>query len=97
VSIDPGYEGWCTDPYAKHDARWMSQGSPTKLVRDGTVESYDDPPNEPYTRDPEPIESSVASNPDDLCRADEAEAGEPYDADKARRAAMDVFDQTAGE
>ena len=33
-------EGWCTDPYARHEARWMSRGVPTRLVRDGTVESH---------------------------------------------------------
>jgi hypothetical protein len=38
-------EGWYTDPYGLHDARWMSMGEPTKLVRDGDVESYQDPPD----------------------------------------------------
>jgi hypothetical protein len=96
MATHSGYEGWYTDPYARHDARWMSQGSPTRLVRDGTVESYDDPPAGPYVQAPELIESPESSNPDDLRRADEAEAGEPYDADKARRAALDAFDQTSG-
>jgi hypothetical protein len=86
MTANSGYEGWYTDPYAKHDARWMSQGSPTRLVRDGTVETYDDPPSGPYVRVPEPIESSRPSGADDLRRADEAEAGEPYDADDLRRA-----------
>ncbi len=96
MSANSRYEGWYTDPYAMHDARWMSQGSPTRLVRDGTVESYDDPPSEPYVRAPEPIEYPGSSDPADLRRADEAEAGEPYDSAKARRAALDAFDQTSG-
>jgi hypothetical protein len=50
-------EGWCTDPYAQHEARWMSDGIPTKLVRDGDTTSYDKPPDGPFLRDPEPIES----------------------------------------
>ena len=44
--IDEHGEGWYTDPYGRHEARWISAGSPTKLVRDGAVESYDDPPDE---------------------------------------------------
>jgi hypothetical protein len=40
-------EGWCTDPFERHEARWMSDGTPTKLVRDGEVESYDPPDEEP--------------------------------------------------
>ena len=43
---DAHEEGWYTDPFAWHDARWMSAGTPTKLVRDGDVESYEDPPDE---------------------------------------------------
>ena len=45
-------EGWCTDPFGRHEARWLSQGTPTKLVRDGGVESYDDPPDEEPTHEP---------------------------------------------
>ncbi len=43
-------EGWYTDPFGRHDARWMSAGRPTKLVRDGDDESYDDPPDEPWSQ-----------------------------------------------
>ena len=38
------FEGWFTDPYGIHEARWLSDGRPTKLVRDGGVESHDEPP-----------------------------------------------------
>lgn len=38
-------EGWYTDPYGLHEARWMSMGKPTKLVRDGELESYDELPD----------------------------------------------------
>ena len=37
-----GEEGWCTDPFGRHEARWLSFGKPTKLVRDGGVETYDE-------------------------------------------------------
>lgn len=36
--------GWFKDPYGRHEARWMSGSTPTSLVRDGTVESTDPPP-----------------------------------------------------
>lgn len=47
---DEQEEGWYTDPYGRHEARWMSAGSPTKLVRDSGVESYDHPPDEEPSR-----------------------------------------------
>jgi hypothetical protein len=62
-------EGWYHDPYGLHDARWFSDGRPTKLVRDGSEESYDDPPHEPPTGRPEPIEAR--GRRDDLHRAGE--------------------------
>ncbi len=37
-------QGWYRDPFGRHDDRYFSAGTPTKLVRDGTVESYDPPP-----------------------------------------------------
>jgi hypothetical protein len=40
--LSPG-EGWCPDPFGRHQSRWMSAGSPTSLVRDDGVESHDDP------------------------------------------------------
>jgi hypothetical protein len=37
-------QGWYQDPSGLHDARYFSAGHPTRLVRDGNVESYDEPP-----------------------------------------------------
>ena len=37
-------EGWFVDPFGRHEARWLSDGRPTQLVRDGGVESNDEPP-----------------------------------------------------
>lgn len=34
-------EGWCADPFGLHEARWLSGGTPTALVRDHGVESLD--------------------------------------------------------
>jgi hypothetical protein len=63
-------EGWFTDPFGRHEARWLSFGTPTKLVRDGDVESYDEPPEEEPTSVPERIEHEAAANDGaDLIRA----------------------------
>jgi hypothetical protein len=91
MTANSGETGWFTDPFSRHDARWMSQGSPTKLVRDGDIESYDDPPEEPYARTPGPVELP-GSGPR---RADDP-GGEPYDPKRARRAVQDVFNETSG-
>jgi hypothetical protein len=40
VATNPA-EGWCQDPFGVQEHRWMSQGRPAKLVRDGGTESYD--------------------------------------------------------
>jgi len=69
------HEGWFTDPFGRHEARWLSDGTPTKLVRDGSLESYDDPPDEEPTHEPQRIVVEVP--PDggaDLRRADAAES-----------------------
>jgi hypothetical protein len=63
-------EGWFTDPFGRHEARWLSFGKPTKLVRDGAVEAYDEPPDEEPTNPPERIEPQVEANDGaDLIRA----------------------------
>jgi hypothetical protein len=38
-------QGWCADPFQLHEERYFSSGRPTKLVRDGKLESYEDPPS----------------------------------------------------
>jgi serine/threonine protein kinase HipA of HipAB toxin-antitoxin module len=50
----------------------MSSGTPTKLVRDDKVESYDDPPDEPWNETPVRIEGEP-TDASDLRRADDAE------------------------
>jgi hypothetical protein len=41
-------EGWFEDPYRLHQYRWFSKGKPSKLVRDGQIETEDAPPDMPY-------------------------------------------------
>jgi hypothetical protein len=49
-----GRQGWAADPFQLHEARYFSAGRPTKLVRDGTIETYDDPPSPPPNPHPTP-------------------------------------------
>jgi hypothetical protein len=94
--MDEELEGWYTDPYGRHEARWMSQGAATRLVRDGDVEGSDPVDNSPFTSPPVRIEGHPVTDGSDLLRADDAEREEPFDSEKAVRAAWDVFDQTRG-
>ena len=86
-------EGWYRDPYQIHDDRWMSAGRPTRLVRDGPTESYDEPPDLPL---PDVLVPAGAAGDEpgsgsDLRRADEACDEPPYSAQKARRVVFDYF------
>jgi hypothetical protein len=89
-------EGWYTDPYARHEARWISQGTPTNLVRDGKIEGTDSVTDEPFQVKPVRIEGDGVEPRDgsDMRRADDAELEAPYDARRAARSAWDAFDQT---
>lgn len=92
---EQNFEGWFTDPYAVHEARWFSDGRPTKLVRDGTVESYDEPPQGPPSLVPERLEADPsAANGHDLVRADDAEQTDPYDSPSQAMEALDSFAQS---
>jgi hypothetical protein len=94
--MDETMEGWYTDPYERHESRWMSQGTPTRLVRDGTVEGNDPVADEPFKVTPVRIEGEGLYDASDLLRADDAEAQGPYDPDATVRAAWEAFDQSSG-
>jgi hypothetical protein len=49
-------EGWFTDPFGRHEARWLTDGVPTNRVRDGRTEASDPVPDEPFTVDPVRVE-----------------------------------------
>jgi len=68
-------EGWFTDPWGHHKARWISLGKATDLVRDGDVEAHDPPPDTPPTVTPAliPPEAPGQVGAGDLKRADDAE------------------------
>lgn len=98
-------EGWHTDPFGRHEARWLSAGAPTKLVRDGDVDSFDEPPDEAPSHAAVPIEhpeaawasdlqradSAEAMGTGDLRRADAAEASTPYDQPDPVQEMLDAF------
>jgi hypothetical protein len=58
---DPEVQGWYVDPYHLHECRYFSSGNPTKLVRDGVIESYDEPPNYEPIGPIVPVESDMPS------------------------------------
>ena len=79
VQNEEPQEGWYTDPFGRHEARWISNGRPTKLVRDAGVDSFDEPPDEAPVREAVRVEHPDAQRPGDLRRADAAEARGPSD------------------
>jgi hypothetical protein len=81
---DEHAEGWYTDPFGRHDARWMSDGSPTKLVRDGEEESYDDPPDEESSVVATKVEEVQAGDGSDLFRAGAPAGGRVIERTAAR-------------
>ncbi len=74
--MDEAMEGWFADPFQRHEVRWMSQGNPTSLVRDGTVEGSDPVANGPIRAVPAMTEVEPPAGAD-VGRADDAERDAP--------------------
>jgi hypothetical protein len=53
-------QGWHADPFGLHEMRYFSVGRPTKLVRDGRLESYDEPPVDGAAT---PVDGALAAAP----------------------------------
>ena len=70
-------EGWYQDPFRLHEARWISDGTPTALVRDGGAESQDPPPSATFDGQLEPVAEDAPADGEDLRRADDEEAATP--------------------
>ena len=51
-SVFVAAEGLFKDPFAVHEDRWFSAGSPTDLVKDGSSEMSDPPPDGPISGSP---------------------------------------------
>ncbi len=88
-------EGWYVDPYGIHEARWISAGKPTELVRDGGKESKDAPPSNPYPGRLQELPETAPRDGIDLRRADAAESNS-FDPDDVKQAAWDAFGETTG-
>jgi hypothetical protein len=69
----------------------MSQGTPTRLVRDGNVEGNDPVTDEPFKVTPVMIEGHPRHDGSDLLRADDAEREPPLDPKASGDAAFDTF------
>ena len=83
-------EGWYRDPYGVHEDRWISDGTPTSLVRDRDIEAKDPPPEdiEPGALVPA-ARHYQSSGANDLRRADDAEVDSPNRIDVA----INAFDK----
>lgn len=88
-------EGWYADPFNIHEARWISAGTPTALVRDGDVEAQDPPPNTPYSGQLEELTETDAKDGDDLLRADDADT-RSFDPDAEEDAVWGAFGESSG-
>jgi hypothetical protein len=88
-------EGWYVDPYRIHEARWISAGVPTALVRDGDVETQDPPPSTTYAGQLEELEEAAPQDGDDLLRAD-SEDSKTFDPDESEDAVWDTFSSSSG-
>jgi hypothetical protein len=85
-------QGWQADPFGSHEKRYFSGGRPTKLVRDGDVESYDEPPAEGSISLADGVATAAAGGMDTAISAEiDIAAVAPSEAATA------VTEQTVGE
>lgn len=85
-------EGWYVDPWGHFEARWFSDGTPSALVRNGSVEAHDPPPDGPFEGEPQRLPEAAGSG-QDLRRADDVDRDEPFDPAEGSRAAFDMMDR----
>lgn len=91
-------EGWYQDPFHRHEARWISDGIPTGLVRDGGNESQDPPPSSSFPGELQPLAERAPANADDLRRADMEDAdSEIFDPNAAAGAVWESFGESGSD
>ena len=78
-------EGRYANPFCRHEARWISAGTPTSLVGEAGTESHDERPDEPWSHGPEAIIS--VGGPNSSRRAGDAQH-EGSDSERAIDAAQ---------
>jgi hypothetical protein len=82
-------EGWYRDPFGIHQDRWISDGRPTSLVRDGQIESQDEPPTDDLPGTLTPSIPETNTEHDGLVRADDwAQPEQAYKASGSVDAAL---------
>jgi hypothetical protein len=58
------FEGWVPDPFEAHEVRYFVDGVPTKLIRDGSVEGFDDlPPRSEWPSHLQPARPTPPAQP----------------------------------
>jgi len=60
--------------FRAHVTRSFSDGTPTLLVRDGSVESHDEPPSEDFDQPLVPVVADEVQGVGDLLRSDSEES-----------------------
>ncbi len=68
-------QGWHADPFGLHEQRYFSAGIPTKLVRDGNAESYDEPPTDEWSPADVPAAAEAAPGASAAVPADRLDSG----------------------
>jgi hypothetical protein len=58
--------GWQTDPFGRHEERWMSEGKPTGLVRDGGIATREPVDDEAVPLRPVPTGAELPGDTDSL-------------------------------
>jgi hypothetical protein len=77
-------QGWHADPFGLHEQRYFSAGTPTKLVRDGSVESYDEPPTDEWSPEDVADVASAASATSAAARAGQPDYGYRHEVSPGR-------------
>ena len=67
-------QGWVQDPFGVHEKRYFSAGRPTRLVRDGDVDGYDEPPSSSFEM-PAAMAGEEAPVPGDAATSGDPGAG----------------------
>jgi hypothetical protein len=64
--VSEGLHGWQADPFGRHEERWISEGKPTGLVRDGGFETREPVGDEDVPPHPVPTGAEPSGHVDPL-------------------------------
>jgi hypothetical protein len=86
-------EGWYSDPYDGHEARWISHRTPTSLVRDKTIEGKDPVARRSFSINPVSLEGTSPKDANWCSLADVSDQEVGYDPKEAIWTAWDLYDR----